>query len=127
MKRRTGTNGYGILKKLIERVFMISQSTIEAVTRLLVTVYNPLEIYLFGSYAWGTPTEDSDLDLLVVVEKSDERKHKRSIPAYQALLKFDVPKDIIIYTQEEFKQRIADVTTLCYKIKKEARQIYAKS
>ncbi len=39
----------------------------EDVKNRLVRAYNPLTIYLFGSYAWGTPTEDSDLDLVIVV------------------------------------------------------------
>jgi len=43
---------------------MISQETIEEVKNRLVKTYDPISIYLFGSYAWGHPTEDSDLDLL---------------------------------------------------------------
>ncbi len=31
-------------------------------------------IYLFGSYAWGNPDDESDLDLLVIMKASDEKK-----------------------------------------------------
>ena len=39
----------------------------------LKTEFQPEEIYLFGSHAWGTPDEDSDVDLMVIVPSSDER------------------------------------------------------
>ena len=56
---------------------MISQEVIEEVKNRLIKTYNPIAIYLFGSYAWGTPNEDSDLDLLIVVDKSEERSFDR--------------------------------------------------
>lgn len=39
----------------------------EAVLRL-VRAMEPEQILLFGSRAWGHPTKDSDIDLLVVVK-----------------------------------------------------------
>jgi predicted nucleotidyltransferase len=106
---------------------MISKDTIQEVTNRLVNVYNPIEIYLFGSYAWGNPTEDSDLDLLVVVEESDEKSHKRSIKAAEALWDLKIPKDLLIYTKKEFVDREEDITTLIYKIKKDGKVLYARS
>ncbi len=44
---------------------MIEKKVIDEVKNRLVNTYNPIAIYLFGSYAWGIPTEDSDLDLLI--------------------------------------------------------------
>ena len=34
--------------------------------RVLVKRFRPLKVFLFGSYAYGTPSEDSDFDLLVI-------------------------------------------------------------
>ena len=106
---------------------MISKETIEEVKNRLVKTYNPVAIYLFGSYAWGSPTEDSDLDLLVVVDKSDEKSFTRPVAGYRALRGMDVSKDIIVYTKKEFDERSASITTLCYKIKKEGKVIYARA
>ena len=50
---------------------MTKPEIIETVKERLIKTYNPKTIYLFGSYAWGTPDEDSDLDLLVVIESSE--------------------------------------------------------
>ena len=38
--------------------------------RRLAAEFDPEQIILFGSHAWGTPTEDSDIDLLVIVPRA---------------------------------------------------------
>jgi predicted nucleotidyltransferase len=93
----------------------------------LVKAYNPIAIYLFGSYAWGHPDEESDLYLLVVVPTSDEKSHKRSILGRRALWDFDISKDLIVYTQDEFNERISDPTTLLHKIKSKGKVLYARN
>jgi uncharacterized protein len=104
---------------------MISHETIESITQKLIAAYNPLAIYLFGSYAWGKPTEGSDLDFLIVVEKSDKKPHLRIERGSEALWDIKVPKDLLVYTQDEFKRCVKDATSLCYKIKKEGKELYA--
>ena len=56
-----------LLSKVLE--IMITNEVIEEVKNRLVKTYDPLAIYLFGSYAWGTPTEESDLDLVIIVDQ----------------------------------------------------------
>ena len=85
---------------------MISKEIIEEVKKRLVKTYDPLTIYLFGSYAWGTPTEGSDLDLLIVIDKSSEKPHVRGEKGSEALWNLKVPKDLLIYTKDEFMQRV---------------------
>ena len=107
---------------------MISSHIIQNVTARLVDTYEPLEIYLFGSYAWGTPDNESDLDLLVVVAQSAEKKwYRRSIPAAYALKDLMIPKDVLVLTKEEFEKGVFDKTTLLYKIKHEGRRLYAQA
>ena len=106
---------------------MISKDVIDEVKNRLVKTYNPIAIYLFGSYAWGTPTEDSDLDLLIVIDKSDEKSYKRQYSGYDALFELGISKDLVIYTKEEFEKSSSNKTTLCYKIKKDGELIYARA
>lgn len=106
---------------------MISHETIKTVTQKLVSAYDPLAIYLFGSYVWGAPDAESDLDLLIIVEKSDKAPHRRCEAGSEALWDIKIPKDLLIYTQDEFKQRVNDASTLCHKIKKEGKVLYAKT
>ena len=56
---------------------MITEEQIQAVVQRIVAGYAPDRIILFGSYAYGTPTEDSDLDLLVVKAGDARRKIER--------------------------------------------------
>jgi uncharacterized protein len=106
---------------------MVSQETIEEVKNRLVKTYDPVAIYLFGSYAWGCPTEDSDLDLLVVIDTSNEKTYARSRSGHYALFGLNVSKDIIVYTKEEFEKKIQDKATLGYKIKNEGKILYARA
>jgi len=106
---------------------MITQAVIEEVKNRLVKTYNPIAIYLFGSYARGTPNEESDLDLLIVVDASDEKTYKRPVSGHRALRDLDISKDIIVSTKEEFDRAVSDATTLLYKIRRDGALIYARA
>ena len=47
---------------------MVTRKEIQATCDEIVRKFAPLQVILFGSYAYGTPTEDSDVDLLVVMD-----------------------------------------------------------
>lgn len=106
---------------------MITADIIEEVKKRLIKTYDPLELYLFGSYAWGNPTEDSDLDILIVTEKTSPNKHKLLVMGHHALIGLNIPKDILVFSKSEFDSHAADITKLCYKVKREGKKIYAKS
>ena len=69
----------------------------------------PVEsIYLFGSYAYGTPNKDSDLDLYVVIPDDGPRPLKVMQEIRFALfLKQDMPLDILVSRSAQFAQRSA--------------------
>lgn len=103
---------------------MTNSELIETVKSRLIETYNPEVIYLFGSYAWGKPDEQSDFDMLVVVNKSDEKPYKRGLKGFRSLRGMNIAKDIIVYTNEEFEELSNDVSSLCYKIKNEGIKLY---
>ena len=47
------------------------QKAIESIAEKLVAEYKPLRVILFGSYAYGNPRQDSDIDLLIIKETSE--------------------------------------------------------
>ena len=106
---------------------MITPEIIEEVKNRLVTTYHPETIYLFGSYAWGNPNEESDLDLLVVIKDSEEKSHKRTIIGRRSLFDLGISKDLVVYTKEEFDTRASDPSSLLYKIKYQGKVLYARS
>ena len=72
---------------------------------------NPYLVLLFGSYAYGTPDEDSDIDLLVVTNDDFmPQTFKERTNLYIAVSKHilsiskQVPIDLIVYTLPMYKQ-----------------------
>lgn len=105
---------------------MIARELLDQAVKRLVTTYQPNTIYLFGSYAWGKPTEDSDLDLLIVVDHSDQDDYQRAVAGHHALWGLEIPKDLLVYTKKEFESEALDVTTLCHKVTKDGIKVYGK-
>lgn len=106
---------------------MINNTIIEEVKNRLIATYNPLEIYIFGSYAWGKPEEDSDLDLLVIIDEYKKDHYKTVSDGYKSLDGLGIYKDIIVYTKKEFDAACTDTSTLCNKIIHKGKKIYAKA
>ena len=79
----------------------ITQSMISEAVQRLAKEFQPLKIFLFGSYAWGVPNENSDLDLMIVVARSDQRPVQRAQRAMHCLRGLVFPKDLLVRTQEE--------------------------
>ena len=62
----------------------------------------PLKIILFGSYAYGTPNYDSDLDICIIKrEVKSKSKEKKEIR--EKLKDFLIAKDILVPTLEEYE------------------------
>jgi predicted nucleotidyltransferase len=80
---------------------MISNERIQQVSRILVDAAHPERIILFGSYARGDASEDSDLDLLVI-ERSLPDKRAEMVRLREVLRPLRIPVDIIVVSQREF-------------------------
>ena len=68
----------------------------------IIEISHPEKIILFGSYAKGTESRDSDIDLLIVKDKI-ESKIKETLKIRRSLKNFVIPKDIIVVRIDEFK------------------------
>jgi predicted nucleotidyltransferase len=71
----------------------------------IVQQFRPEKIILFGSYAWGTPRPDSDVDLLVIME-SDKRPAQRSAEISLACRPRGLPVDFLVKTPAEMTRRL---------------------
>lgn len=84
---------------------MVAMSKIEEFVQRLVDEYEPEKVILFGSYAYGTPSDGSDVDLLVVMNTSVAPVLKAA--EIRKALRRDFPIDLIVRTPEQVVQRLA--------------------
>lgn len=84
----------------VRRVDRVTEALLQEMVQRIVQAVDPERIILFGSYASGQPHTESDLDLLVIMP-SDRPRWQRSLPIYDALRGWLIPKDVIVYTPEE--------------------------
>lgn len=104
---------------------MITEEQIQAVVRRIVEGYAPDRIILFGSYAYGTPTEDSDLDLLVVKAGIGPERAERAIAVRRLLRGTGTPTDILVRTPAEVAEAAAIRFTVEAQATTEGRLLYA--
>ena len=79
--------------------------------RDIIVETTPAEkIYLFGSYAYGTPNEDSDYDFYVVVPDGGKRPIEVIQDIYCTIRGIKRPVDILAGTTEIFNRRSKDPT-----------------
>ena len=105
----------------------ISDDLFEEMTRRLVDQFQPEQVILFGSQAWGVPDQYSDVDLMVIVADSDLSDYERAVQAHRCLSGLNVPKDVIVKTRAEF-QFFRDVrASLEHKIYKQGKVLYERS
>ncbi len=79
--------------------------TLPAAVRRIARILRPEKIILFGSYANGNPTPDSDVDLLVVMKTNASRK-ERYLTVSRLLRPRPFAVDIIVKTPREIKTAI---------------------
>src|SRR4030067_2161897 len=94
---------------------LTSQLLTEVKERILRAVRTE-KIILFGSYAWGTPGEGSDIDLFIVVPHSDQPAYRRARRVYRALRGLTVPIDIVVQTHDEVERSRKVVTSLTHRV-----------
>jgi predicted nucleotidyltransferase len=87
-----------------ERVRKIISDIVEK----LIKGYQPDKIILFGSYAYGEPTEDSDIDMLIIKD-TDKRRIDRCVEVRRIVYDPDrgIPFSPLVYTTREISRRLA--------------------
>ena len=103
---------------------MISQHEIDRIINRIVEVYQPEKVILFGSYASGDASENSDLDLLVV-KQTNEEPVARAAGIRKELRDFILPIDILIYTPDEIERDKDRKCTFIHNVLKSGRVLYA--
>jgi len=97
------------------------------INRRLIAEFDPDQIILFGSHAWGMPGQDSDVDLLVVVSETDERPKARAVRAHRCLRGIPLPMDLIVRSRDEMARSARVSASLEAEILDRGKVLYGRS
>jgi uncharacterized protein len=126
--QRIDSKNYGIEIRThnanLQAVKTIQPGLLENVIDRLKAEFQPEEIYLFGSHAWGAPNEDSDVDLMVIVPKSDERPVRREQRAQKCLGRLPISADVLVRTRGEINRYKHLRASLFHQVLKQGRKLY---
>jgi len=95
-------------------VWRITPEKVRAAVDRVVEACNPRRIILFGSCASGNVGRDSDLDLLVVIDRIIDNPRKESVRIRRALKGLLIPVDIVVIEEERLTD-LAEVPGLVYR------------
>jgi len=95
---------------------------IRKLCKRIAEAYHPEKIILFGSHAYGKPTPESDVDLLIVMDYE-------GCPIEQTLridteLDIVTPVDLLVYTPQEVKERLKDGDMFIVQIYERGKVMY---
>ncbi|MBN1675383.1 MAG: nucleotidyltransferase domain-containing protein [Kiritimatiellae bacterium] len=102
------------------------QEVLDETVRRIVDRFHPDRIILFGSYAKGQPTQDSDLDILIVLNVEGSIRGKAN-EIDLALADRTVPMDLIVVTPEQFERQKRTIGTIVREAAQEGRVIYERA
>ncbi len=108
-----------------EGTSMIDRRTIAELCDRIVEEFHPDKVILFGSYAYGVPNDDSDVDLLVVLPFDGAPVYK----AVEIVTRTDprFPVDLLARTPEQVEQRLALGDFFMREIMERGRVLYESS
>ena len=101
----------------------IPMRVIRQYARAVAERFQPDRIILFGSYAYGTPNEDSDVDLLVIMPAYNQRSQAYKI---RLALTAPFPMDLIVRTPKEMKWRLEEGDVFHTEITSKGTVLYEK-
>lgn len=102
---------------------MIEPEQIDEAIRTLAEAAAPERILLFGSYARGDATDDSDLDFLVIASCVEDRA-KEMVRLRRALRPLRVPADVLVYSAEDVERWGNQPGSALYWALREGRVVY---
>jgi predicted nucleotidyltransferase len=103
------------------------QRILDEVVQRLIVDYQPERIILYGSYAYGTPDADSDLDLLII-KATDASPLERRVQVRRILAQPTrrIPLSSLVLTPDELSQRLRIHDPFITDIIRQAETLYVR-
>lgn len=102
-----------------------TEEKIRQIVEKIVKEYQPEKIILFGSWAWGNPGPDSDIDLFIVKE-SEEDPIERMRQVHRILFGVNAAVDVLVYTPEQTNRRLRMGDPFLRKVVNSGQTLYAR-
>jgi predicted nucleotidyltransferase len=102
----------------------INPEMLEEVTSRIVGAVHPEKIVLFGSHVWGRPTDESDIDLMVIVDRSNQPAYRLAREIYRSLRGLRLPVEVVVRTREEMERGSTVKTSLERRVLEEGRVLH---
>jgi predicted nucleotidyltransferase len=83
----------------------IPMRTIRAIAKHIAEKFNPEQIILFGSHAYGKPNAWSDVDLLVVMDTAEGKEFEKSLEIRESLPFLTFGLDIVVRSRKVIEKR----------------------
>jgi predicted nucleotidyltransferase len=109
--------------KLAGPMPMVELEDIRSLADRIARAFRPERIILFGSYAWGAPTPDSDVDLLVVLPF--EGKGWCVASEIRCRTRPGFPLDLLVRTPEQLRERLLLRDTFMHEITQRGKVLHA--
>ncbi len=104
-------------------VLPVTEARVLGIGRMIGQQFRPQEVVLFGSYARGDQTADSDIDLLVVFPHAVD-KAAEAVRIRRAIGRIDTGVDIVVSSAQEVAEWENVPGTVFYYARREGRPIY---
>ena len=101
----------------------VTPGLLREIAQKVVQAFRPKSIILFGSYAYGRPTSDSDLDLLIVMESRD-RPAERIRKVGDLFDPRPLPMDFIVLTPREVRRRLSGFDPFLDEVFEKGQMLY---
>lgn len=102
----------------------LTPEMLKEVTGRIVDAIHPEKIVLFGSHVWGRPTDDSDIDLMVIVDRSEQPGYRLARDIYRSLRGLRVPIEVVVRTREDMERGLTVKTSLERRVLEEGRVLH---
>jgi predicted nucleotidyltransferase len=112
------SNPYGFLP--------VTEEILAEIVRRIVAQFDPEKIILFGSYAYGQPNQDSDVDLFIVWN-DPRRGIDKEVDISRVVTPRPFPLDVIVRTSTEVTQAIEKCNYFICEIIERGRVLYERS
>ena len=103
--------------------YRVTPRLLREIAQKVVQAFRPKNVILFGSYAYGNPTVDSDLDLLIVMESRD-RPAERIRKVSDLFDPRPLPMDFIVLTPGEIRHRLRGFDPFLEEILEKGQVLY---